>query len=119
MFIPFESLKFNRDDISVLYGLEAVDMNDPASASSAVNLSLPDAFSEKAHQVWDYFDGTAFLFEYKGQLVVTDESLWLTDWGDGTPEAPMGFPRWVCDSWDDLERWLELTYDDLREDGEI
>lgn len=117
MFIPFESLKFNRDDISVLYGLEPIDRNDPASASSAVNLSLPDGFSEKAHAVWDYLDGTAFIFEYKGQLVVTDESLWLTDWGDGSPGSPMGFPRWVGDSWEELESWLEDVYVELREDG--
>lgn len=112
-----KDLKFYRSDVSVLDGLEPVDRNDPAAASSAVELSLPLTFSEMAHAAWRYLDGTAFLFEYKGQLVVTDESLWLTAWGDGSPGSPMGFPRWVCDSWEELESWLEDVYVELREDG--
>ena len=117
MFIPFESLKCNRDDISVLYGLEPIDRNDPTAASTAVELSLPTGFSYRAQACWDYYDGTAFLFEYKGKLVVTDESLWLTAAGDGTPGSPLGFPRWVCDSWEELEDALEENYSELVEDG--
>ncbi len=112
-----KDLKFYRSDVAVLDGLEPVDRNDPAAASSAVELSLPLTFNMTAHAVWRYFDGTAFLFEYKGKLVVTDESLWLTAWGDGSPGSPMGFPRWVGDSWEELESWLDAVYVELREDG--
>ena len=48
---------------------------------------------------------------------MTDESLYLTAHGDGTAEAPLGFPRWECGSWEELERILEVAYDELREDG--
>ena len=53
-----------------------------------------------------------FLYAYKGQFVVTDESLTLTPSGDGTVEAPIGGPRWVGNSLDELERWLELIADE-------
>ena len=112
-------MKFLREDVRVLDGLVPVDRNDPASAASAIELSVPTGFSPKAMAVMDYFDDTAFVFEYKGRLVVTDESLWLTEHGDGSREAPFGFPRFVCDSWAELEEWLEVVYVDLLNDGEI
>ena len=96
-----------------------VDKNDPESAKTAIPLELPEDFSEKAQAAWDYFDDTAFLFEYKGKLVVTDESMCLTVHGNGTPEAPLGFPRWVCDNMKELEEELEMAYDDLVLDGMI
>ena len=110
-------MKFERPDTYITFcGERPVDKNDPAGAASAIELTLPTGFSEKAHARWDYFDGTAFLYEYKGRLVVTDESLYLTTHGDGTHEAPFGFPRWECDTWEELEEALELTYDDLEAD---
>ena len=113
-------MKFFREDAHFVFnGENPVDKRDPESAATAIELSLPAGFSEKAKACWKYFDGTAFLFEYKNQLVVTDESLELTEFGDGTLEAPLGFPRWVCDSWEELEKILELTYDDLKKDGMI
>lgn len=60
-----------------------------------------------------------FLFLYKDHLVVTDESLYLTEWGDGSPEAPWGFPRFECETWEELDAWLEETYYCLEEDGLI
>ena len=113
-------MKFARDDVQTTYcGEDPIDRNDPDSAKTAIELTLPTGFSEKAWACWDYFDGTAFLYEYKGRLVVTDESLYLTAHGDGTMDAPLGFPRWECGSWEDLERILEQTYDELQEDGLI
>ena len=113
-------MKFLRDDIQETYcGEDPIDMNDPEGAATAIELTLPTGFSEKAQACWDYFDGTAFLYEYKGRLVVTDESLYLTAHGNGTVEAPLGFPRWECGSWEELERILEATYDELSEDGMI
>ena len=110
-------MKFMRDDTRITFcGEKPIDRRDPESAASAIELALPAGFSDKAKACWDYFDGTAFLYEYKDQLVVTDESLELTDFGDGTPESPIGFPRWVCDSWEELEQALEQTYDDLKEE---
>lgn len=112
-----------RNDVEILgNGPFAVDRNDPAAASSAIELSLPEGFSSKAWAAWEYFDGsapagTAFLFIYKNQLVVTDESLYLTEHGNGTAEAPLGFPRFVGDSWEELESWLEAVYDEIKEQG--
>lgn len=111
-------MKFARDDVQTTYcGEDPIDKNDPDGAKTAIELTLPTGFSDKAWACWNYFDDTAFLYEYKGHLVVTDESLYLTDHGDGTTAAPFGGPRWVLDSWDELERMLELTYDELAEDG--
>ena len=51
--------------------------------------------------------------------MVTDESLYLTAHGDGTATAPLGFPRWECDTWEELEQALEQAYDELAGDGLI
>lgn len=113
-------MKFLREDTHITScGESPVDMNDRESEGTAVELALPDSFSNKAKECWDYFDGTAFIFEYKGRLIVTDESLYLTEHGDGSHEAPFGFPRWVTDSWEELEKILEETYDELKADDMI
>ena len=110
-------MKYLREDNRISFcGKSPIDMNDRAGESGAVELSLPTGLSEKARRCWDYFDGTAFAFEYKDRLVVTDESLYLTEHGDGSHEAPYGGPRWVCDSWEELEQALEDTWDDLEEE---
>ena len=111
-------MKFARTDIQITYcGENPIDRNDPASAASAIEYTLPTRFSNKAKACWRYFSGAAYLFEYKGQLVMTDESLDLTEYGDGSHEAPYGAPRGTFDSWDEVEEWLEAVYDDLTEDG--
>lgn len=113
-----ERLKFLRADNRITFcGEKPVDMNDREAEHTAIELTLPTGLSLKAQACWDYFDGTAFAYEYKGRLVVTDESLYLTAHGDGSHEAPLGFPRWVVDSWEELEQVLEETYDDLASDG--
>ena len=119
-------MKFLREDnqpcVTISVGMvHPVDKNDPEHEGSAIEYTLPEGFSEKAKKSWDYFDGyderwdlrAIHVFEYKGQLVVTDESLYLTEHGNGTYEAPAGGPHIVCDSWDELETWLEAVYDDL------
>jgi len=83
-----------------------IDRNDPVAAATAVELHFPDTFSIRAWRVIDYFEGTMFLYAYKGQFVVTDESLELTEYGDGSPGSPYGAPRWVGETLDDLEQWL-------------
>ena len=111
-------MKFLRADNHITFcGEKPVDRSNPENSDTAIELTIPEGFSDKAKACWDYFDGTAFAFEYEGRLVVTDESLDLVEFGDGSHEAPFGFPRWVCDSWEDLEQILEETYDDLKEDG--
>ena len=110
-------MKFLRADNQITFcGERPIDRQNPEQAATAVELTLPTGLSEKAWKCWDYFDGTAFAYEYQGKLVVTDESLELTEFGDGSHEAPFGAPRWVCDSWEELEAALEATYDDLEED---
>ena len=112
-----EGLKFLRPDNRITFcGERPVDRSDPENARTAVELTLPTGLSEKAQACLDYFDGTAFAFEYLGRLVVTDEALDLTEFGDGSHEAPFGAPRWVVDSWEELEQILEANYDDLKAD---
>jgi len=96
-----------------------IDRNDPASALTAEELDFPEGLSSRCWAVLDYLDGTAFLFWYKGQYVVTDESLELTAYGDGTSEAPLGGPRWVGSSFVELAAWLEAVADDLEAEGVI
>ena len=112
-------MKFLRPDTHMIVGYRPTDRNDRENERSAVELALPTSFSEKAKACWEYFEGTAFIFDYKGRLVVTDESLYLTEHGNGSREAPFGGPRWICDSWEELESILEKVYDELAEDGEI
>lgn len=105
-------MKFWRSDTHIILGHNAIDRNDRENEKTAVELALPFGFSDKAKACWDYLDGTAFIFEYKNRLVITDESLDLTEYGDGKI-LPLGCPRWICDSWEELERILELSYDDV------
>ena len=120
-------MKFERADSQTLtaeqfaekYGEYPVDRNDPEGGMAAIYYTVPAGFSAKAKAAMDYLDGSAFIFEYKGRLVVTDEGLYLTTHGDGSKETPMGFPRTECDSWDEIEKWLELVYQEGIEEGFI
>ena len=109
-------MKFQRTDIRIYNDLQPIDMNDRASEGTAIEYSLPTHFSGKAKACWEYFSGAAFLFEYKGKLVITDESLYLTEHGDGSHEAPFEAPRGEFDTWEEVETWLEAVYDDLEAD---
>ena len=104
-----------HDPASLVF--EAIDKNDP-EAYPAAQYGLPESFSEKAKSAWEYLDDTAFIFEYKGRLVVTDESLYLTEHGDGSSEAPFGFPRYTADTWEEIEAWLEDVADEVAADEE-
>ena len=110
--------KFLRPDNHITFcGDYPVDMNDREHERTAVELSLPDSFSQKAKVCFHSMEGTAFIFAYNGKLVLTDESLWLTEYGEGTFEAPYGWPRWTCDSWEEMERSLEDAWDDMLDAG--
>ena len=110
-------MKYLRaDNHLTVCGEKPVDMNDREAEDAAVELTLPEGFSNKAKACWDYFEGAGFIYVYKDHLVVTDEGLYLTEHGDDTHEAPFGAPRWVCDTWEELEQILEETYDDLEAD---
>ena len=85
---PYEDQSVNRP----------VDMNDILGAFTAIEAKYPETFSERARRVLDYLDDTAFLFFYKGKWILTDESLYLTQHGDGTADAPFGAPRWTGDT---------------------
>lgn len=112
-------MKYARDDIRIYIDLHPVDRSDPDSEDSAIEYSLPARFSNKAQACWKYFSGAAYIFEYKGRLIMTDESLYLTEHGDGSYDAPFGAPRGEFDTWEEVEEWLEAVYDDLEEDGAI
>lgn len=109
-------MKFWRQDTHIISSRKPIDLNDPQNEGTAVELALPDGFSDKAKACWEYFEGAAFIFEYKNRLVIPDESLYLTLHGDGGT-IPYGAPRWECDSWEELEKNLEMTYNDLAENG--
>ena len=109
-------MKYARRDVRIYTDQQPVDRNDPESAASAIEYGLPTGFSGKAKACWQYFSGAAYLFEYKGRLVMTDESLELTEYGDGSREAPFGAPRGEFDTWEEVEEWLEAVFDDLQAD---
>lgn len=90
----------------------AVDMNDQEAAVTAVELQFPDTFSPRAWRVIRYMEGVIYLYSYKGKFVATDESLCLTVYGNGTLEAPYAFPRWIGNSLEELEQWLESVADE-------
>ena len=53
-------MKFARTDIQITYcGENPIDRNDPASAASAIEYTLPTRFSNKAKACWRYFSGAA------------------------------------------------------------
>lgn len=110
-------MKFLNEHTHVLYGHHPIDMNDRQNEGTAIELDLPDNFSDKAKACWKYFEDATFIFEYKNRLVVTDESFQLTVYGNGSPDAPYAAPRWECDTWEELENNLEMTYNDLTENG--
>ena len=120
-------MKFQRADAQTLaadqfaerFGEYPVDRNNPGNAETAVYYSVPTGFNAKAKAAMEYLDDTGFIFEYDGKLVVTDESLYLTSHGDGSRENPIGGERWSGGSWDELEEWLELVYQDGVDDGWI
>lgn len=112
-------MEFIRPDNRITYyGEDPIDRNDPKDARRALGLTLPEGFSKEAKACWEYFDGAAYLFGYKGVLVVTDEAMELTEAGDGSRENPYGGPRWTNNSWEELEQTLETIYEELKEEGE-
>lgn len=90
----------------------AIDRNDPEATVTAIELQFPISFSVRAWKVINHFDGSMFLYAYKGKFIVTDEGLELTEYGDGTLESPYGAPRWTGNSLDELEQWLEQIADE-------
>ena len=97
----------------------AIDRNDPQAAATAIELEFPKTFSKKAWRVIRYFEGAMYLYSYKGKFVATDESLELTEYGNGSHEHPYGAPRFVCDTLNELEETLEGLADFYDEDGSI
>lgn len=110
-------MKFWRHDTAIYFDERPVDRDDPEAARTAIEYGLPIGFSDKAKRFWKYLEGAAFIFPYKGHLVVTDESLDLTDGGDGTLENPSRCIRGSFDDWDALERWLEAETDAADAEG--
>ena len=96
-----------------------VDMNDRLGALTAIELKYPETFSEKAWKVIRYMEGAMYLYFYKGKYVATDESLWLTDYGEPGQGGPIGGPRWIGDTLNEFEAWLEAVADSYDEDGDI
>ena len=97
----------------------AIDRNNPLAAATAIELQFPKTFSKKAWRVIRYFEGAMYLYSYKGKFVATDESLELTEYGDGSNETPYGAPRFVCDTLNELEAILEDLADLYDASGDI
>lgn len=104
--------KFYRMDTMIIPYIVPVDRHDKMAVFEAICFDVPKGFSNKAKAFMEYLDDTAFIFEYKGKLILTDESLYLTAYGDGIND-PIGGPRWEGYSWDELEKWLEMNYDEM------
>ena len=101
------------DEAELSAGEMPEDMSCPEDADTAIEYSLPRNFSDKAKAFWKYLDDTAFIFEYKGDLVITDESLQLREY---TSDLYNLAPRWTMDSWEELEKMLELCYNEHGEE---
>lgn len=99
--IPFEDQTLNTP----------IDLTDPDGAKKAIELRFPSTFSAKALKMADYLKDTAFLYLYKTNFVLTDESLHLTGMLDVKGNFCCG-PRWVGDSLEELEVWLEQKADE-------
>ena len=97
----------------------AIDRNDPQAQATAIELQFPETFSKKAWRTIRYFEGAMYLYAYKGKFVATDESLDLTEYGDGSHERPYGAPRFVCDTLNELEQILEELADLYDDSGDI
>ena len=74
--------------------------------TTTFELELPRNMRPMARAAFKALDGDGCLFEHKGRLVMTDESGDLEEHGDGTHGNPWGGPRWVGDSFAELEDWL-------------
>ena len=92
--------------------LQAVDRQNPSHAHTARLQYTPSWFGKKARKALQYLDDTCFIFKYDGNLVITDESLELTEAGDGSLGNPIGFPRAVCKSWRGVEDYLNEVYEE-------
>ena len=111
-------MKHEMKPVAAENALTAIDRNDPEHAKTAIELEWPETFSRRAKMVIRYFEGTMFLFWYNDHAVVTDESLELTAFGDGSPEAPFGFPRYEDNDLRGVELWLEDCADQFDNDGD-
>ena len=85
--------------------------------TTTFELELPRNMRPIARAAFKALDGDGCLFEHNGRLVMTDESLMLEEGGDGTLEHPFGGPRWVGDSFAELEDWLMQCAADWWGDG--
>ena len=97
--------------------LNAIDKQnlDGAYGATAVAMDWPEDLSEKAKEALGYLDDTAYLFHYLGKYIITDESLWLTEFGNGTMDSPYGFPRAEFSSLEEVGPWLESVADELED----
>lgn len=103
--------------------MKAIDKNnlDGQYGATAVEIPWPKGLSEKARKTLAYFDVgderwcAAYLFFYRGKYIITDESGWLTDFGTGKMDDPIGFPRNEFDRISEIEPWLETTWGDVKD----
>ena len=105
---PFEDQTFNV----------AFDPTDLDSAEKAIEIRIPDTFSPKAKKMAEYLKDSSALYLYKNRFVYTDESLNLAGTPDGSGH-PCGGPRWVGDSLEALETWMEEGADENDRLGNI
>lgn len=106
--------------------IQPIDHNDPEAAKTALQIFLPDSIDIRAKLALRYLDDTAFIFWYKGKLVVTDESLALTEYEGVIPGRTYGpenkpvriveFPRWEGSTLQELEAFLISVTEDLLAD---
>lgn len=97
------------------------DAENSNDSEAAEEVAWPEGMSQRAMMVLEYFEGTMYLFRYKGKYVITDESGALEESGDGSTGKPIEGPRAIFDSTEEIEPWLESIadeYDRIQEKGE-
>ena len=78
----------------------ATDALDPASEGYAVEIYIPETFSEKALKVADYLADCTSLYAYKGQFILTED------------DGELSTPKWAGKNLDDLNAFLEKICDE-------
>lgn len=96
--------------------IRPVDVNnmDGQRGATAAPVDWPEGLSRKATQALLYLDGAAFLFLYRGDYIITDESGLLTETGK---DYCYGGPRAEFRSLNEIGPWLEELARELEDFG--
>lgn len=102
--------------------IRAKDRNnlDGKNGRTAVRIGWPYGLSTKQKQVAAYWDSAmepVEIFLYMGKYIITDESGYLTEYRG--KKYACGGPIRVCSTEEEVKKWMNDSYEDLKAEGEI